>query len=67
MSGDISMVQVVEALREVYRDDGVAIWLGAEHQAGRFAGRRPIDVCRTAEGRYEVYALACALADGAVL
>ena len=55
MSGDITMVQIVEALSEVYLDEGIAIWLGNEHVSGRFADRRPIDVCRTAEGRHEVW------------
>lgn len=55
MSGDVTMVMVVEALGEVYRDDGVAIWLGAEHSSGPFEGVRPIDACRTPEGRFRVW------------
>lgn len=45
---------VVCALRDIYRDDGVAIWLGAVHKSGPFKGQRPIDVCKTAEGRVRV-------------
>lgn len=65
MSGDITMAQVVEALGEVYTDDGVAIWLAVENRL--LDGERGIDVCRTPEGRYRVFALASALAEGAVL
>lgn len=61
MSGDVTLLMVVEALRETYYDDGVAIWLGVEHKYGRFAGQRPIDVCRTAEGRYAVWEAAQSL------
>lgn len=67
MSGDITMAQVIESLGDVYTDDGIAMWLAAEHVSGRFAGRRPIDVCKTAEGRHEVWALGQALADGVLL
>lgn len=58
-----TMRQVIEALGEVYLDDGVAIWLGAANRM--LGGERAIDLCRTGEGRYRVYALAQALADGA--
>lgn len=60
MSGDVSMAMVIEALGEVYTDEGIAIWLSAERVSGRFEGRRPIDVCRTAEGRYDVWTWAAA-------
>jgi hypothetical protein len=62
MSGDITMVQVVEALSETYTSDGVAIYLGAH--VTTFDGERPIDVCRTAEGRFRVWVHAQSLADG---
>lgn len=58
MSGDITMAQVVEALREAYADDGVAIWLAAEHGSGPFDGTRPIEVCKTPEGRFRVWSWA---------
>lgn len=59
------MVQVIEALSEVYSDDGIAMWLDGANRL--LDGRRGIEVCRTAEGRYRVFALASALAEGAVL
>jgi len=58
-----TMRQVVDALADLYTDDGVAIWLDSPNRM--LQGQRGIDVCRTAEGRYRVYALAQALADGA--
>lgn len=51
---DGTLSGVIDALREIYRDDGVAIWLAAEHKSGPFKGRRPIDVCKTVEGRAEI-------------
>lgn len=51
---DCTMHGVVCALRDIYRDDGVAVWLGAVHKSGPFKGQRPIDVCKTAEGRVRV-------------
>jgi len=63
MSGDITMVQVVETLREVYTDEGVAIWLGSAN--AHFDGERAIDICRTAEGRLRVWQIAGGLAEGA--
>ena len=63
MSGDVTMVMVVEAVGELYQDDGIAIWLAAEHASGRFEGRRPIEVCQTAEGRYDVWSYVQILTD----
>ena len=60
---ETSMRDVVDALSEVYLDDGVAIWLAASNKM--LGGEKAIDLCRTAEGRARVAALASALADGA--
>jgi hypothetical protein len=70
MSGDITMIQVIEALGELYYDDGVAMYLaaplsflpmledGSRHQTG-------IEACQDAQGRFMVWQRASALVDGA--
>jgi hypothetical protein len=57
MSGDITMIQVVEALRDVYTDDGVAVFLASS--AVMWDGIPGIVVCKTAEGRKRVWEWAC--------
>ncbi len=59
-----TMREVIEVLGDVYRDDGIAIWLAGEHRSGPFKGRRPVDVCKTAAGRAEVWDVADGLAGG---
>jgi hypothetical protein len=52
------MRAVIDTLSETYRDDGIAIWLAAEHKTGRLKGFRPIELCTTVEGRAKVLAVA---------
>lgn len=53
-----TMAQVIETLAATYRDDGIAIWLSTLHRSGPLQGQIPIDVCRTADGRHRVLAVA---------
>lgn len=61
---ETSMRDVIDALSEVYLDDGIAAWMAASNKM--LGGERAIDLCRTAEGRARVCALAAALVDGAI-
>lgn len=55
-----TIAAIVKALGVTYNDDGVAIWLASWN---RNIDGRPIDLCRTAEGRERV-AEAVARIDG---
>lgn len=59
------MRRIIDTLGEVYRDDGIAIWLAAEHTAGPLATHRPIELCATAAGRERVLAAVEILTTGA--
>jgi hypothetical protein len=60
-----SMRDVVDALTAVYGDDGVATALAfGGVPGGKYRGLSAIEVCCTAEGRYEVWAAAKAMAGG---
>jgi hypothetical protein len=60
-----SMRDVVEALTAVYGDDGVptALAFGGV-PGGKYPGMTAIEVCCTAEGRYDLWAAAKAMGAG---
>jgi hypothetical protein len=61
-----SMTDVIAALHEVYGDDDdVVIALSHGKVAGgKYPGRTAIEVCSTAQGRYDVWAMARAMTVG---
>lgn len=52
------MADIVRVLGQTYREDGIALWLAAQHHAGPLAGDAPIYLCTTQTGRDWVYAVA---------
>lgn len=58
-----TLADVVAALRELYTEDGIALWLGAPNRM--LDGERAIEVCTTQAGRERVLNLVVALAEGA--
>lgn len=58
-----TMTEIVESLGQSYTPDGVALILSKPSKFVR--DERPlIEVCQTAEGRYDVWCMAEAMADG---
>ena len=51
-----TLSDIVDALRDTYTEDGIAIWLGAT--SSRWDGETAIYLCRTADGREKVMRVA---------
>lgn len=52
-----TMSDIVQELEDIYTDNGIAMWLISPNKSllnERFSWMRPIDLCKTPEGREKV-------------